>query len=264
MKILLYSDLHQYSKERVDSFFNYAPPSDTYDIIVLAGDITNGDVDLFEYICNKFDKPIYAVLGNHDYYKSKISTIVNRYKKINVNLLTGDNEFKLNFEGKEYTIIGGTGWSSFNLYDEHPKDYYKRIAKECVNDFSLITNKDNILVTPDDYETFHNTEWNHYIKYKNKPNTILITHFPLSKICLDPFYSSPLYKNLNPYFINDKDTSGFSLILSGHTHTCIDGVDEYGCRHVINAYGYQSEFERNLSKVIEGSNNFISNKIIEV
>ena len=148
------------------------------------------------------------------------------------------------------------------MYDERPKEFYKKCASYSVNDFNLIYTDSNTRITPDEFETLHNTEWNFYSQYKHKENVILISHFPMSEICLDPFYAQPMYKDLNPYFINNKNTEGFKLILSGHTHTCINKKDIYGCTHIINAYGYSSEFNRIEQNNIVGSNGFDSHLII--
>lgn len=162
------------------------------------------------------------VTGNCYYHRS-IKEVVQYCLDNKFNLLHGCNEYVLNYNNKAYTLIGGTGWSSYNLYTEKSKEYYKQVSKECVNDFNLIYTDDNKKILPDHYETLHNTEWNFYSKYKHKENVVLITHFPMSSICLDPYYNKPEYKDLNPYFINDKDTTGFNLILSGH---CVDTETE--------------------------------------
>lgn len=219
MRILKLSDLHQYSLFNFNLFFNKLPSKHLYDIVVIAGDSSNGNYELLKYIISKFEKPVYFVLGNHDYYHRSISEVIKFCLDNNLNLLHGSNEFKLNYNDKEYTLIGGTGWSSFNLYDEKPKEFYKKCASYSVNDFNLIYTDSNTRITPNEFETLHNTEWNFYSQYKNKENVILITHFPMSEVCLDPFYSQPDYKDLNPYFINNKNTEGFKLILSGH---CVD------------------------------------------
>ena len=52
--------------------------------------------------------------------------------------------------------------------------------------------------------------------------------------------------------------------LTGNTHTCIDAVDKYGCRHVVNAFGYGSEFDRTYNESLVGTNGFDSFKIIDV
>lgn len=264
MKILKLSDIHQYSYYLFTRLFSCLPKKELYDIVVIAGDMTNGDLNLMKQIIDTFEKPVYFVLGNHDYLKHSIDHVVNFCLENNLNLLYGSNEYKINFNNKVYTLIGGTGWSSFSLYNTLSKYSYKKIASNSVIDFNHIYSKDNILITPNDYEKMHNKEWSYFSEYKDKENVILITHFPMSKVCLDPQYEHPQYRNLNPYFINNKNTTGFKLILSGHTHTCIDTFDQYGCRHIVNAYGYESEFNRLQQKGISGSNGFNSYKIIDV
>ena len=264
MKALILSDLHQYSIFMFERFFNKLPNKELYDIVIIAGDTTNGNNDLLKYIIDKFEKPTYFVLGNHCYYHRSINEVVQYCLENNLNLLYGCNEFKIKHNDKEYTLIGGTGWSSYTLYEEKTKEYYKEHSQYLVNDFKLIYTDDNKTILPDHYETLHNSEWNFYSQYKNKDNVILITHFPMSKICLNPFYEKDIYKDLNPYFINNKNTSGFKLIISGHVHNCVEAKDEYGCTHIVNAYGYGSEFQRISQDNIVASNGFNSHYIINM
>ena len=262
MKILNYSDTHFNTIAQVDNFFKYVPDSSLYDIVTLAGDITNGNFNTLKYFISRFEKPCYIVFGNHDYYNSSIEAVYAFAEEQGINYLKSGKSYKITVDDEEYTLIGGTGWTGFNLYKDNTKKFYKSVAANSINDFRLINYK-NKLVTPSQYQAMHKEEWQWFLNFKNIKNTILLTHFPMSKVCLDPAFEVPSYRNCNPYFINEKDTTGFNLAISGHTHTCVDAIDDYGCRHYINAFGYPYEFGRSVSDSLKGSNGFDSHKIIE-
>lgn len=254
MKILLYSDLHLHEQK-----FPFMPPEpDLYDVVVINGDTCNGSKDILKWVSEQFTKPVIFTLGNHDYYNQEILDM-QEWGSSNLILLTDNTSWTY----KDYVFVGGTGWTGFNLYSDDPWDIDKSKleAQANISDF-LYTRYSNKLVTPSDYVTLHNKEWNNIQRYKNKDNVIVVTHFPMHKGCLDPYYDKPQFSKLNSYFINNKDTTGFKLMLSGHTHTCYDFVDENGCRHVNNSYGYKNEFFTDSLHTRE--NGFNSHKIIEV
>lgn len=255
MRILLYSDLHLYARALPFT----VPDSSLYDVVVINGDSCNGDRRCLTWLNKQFDCPVIFTLGNHDYYNNDIADMQSWAIGSSLIVLTDSTTYTY----KGYTFVGGTGWSAFDLYAKEPWDVDKAKleAHANISDF-ICTSYKGRLVTPSDYVTLHNKEWNHIQSFKGKENVIVVTHFPMHRGCLDPFYDRPETSAINPYFINHKDTSGFKLMLSGHTHKCYDFVDENGCRHVNNAYGYKSEF--NSASLSTRENGFDSFKIIEV
>lgn len=214
------------------------------DLIVHLGDFSNGRseyIDEFVNKCKDINKPYVFVLGNHDFYHRYIEDVYKELDDKGYNYLTTGKEFK--FQDK--TFVGGTLWSNFRaskVQNTKPIqfDKNKEYAKACVNDFNYIYYK-NRLITPEDYITLFNEDYNWINKYRGRDDVVVMTHFPANICCLDPYWGNhPTGQFLNPYFINDLDCTGFPLILSGHTHTAIDKVVD-GTRFIINPFGHFME-----------------------
>ena len=217
----------------------------TADLIVHVGDFGNAGnyfADVYFKYCKQHNKEFIFVLGNHDYWHSHIDETVKYFKDLGANILYGSNEIKW----KGYTFIGGTFWSNFRAnklqYDDPLLfDRYKNDCRALIDFTRIGSNQHNGFVTPEEYVTLNNSEWNHYQQYKNRDDVIVLTHFPPSLACIDPYCSThPQGQVFNPYFINDRNLKGFKLVLAGHTHTAVDTVID-GCRVVINPYGHANE-----------------------
>lgn len=229
------------------------------DIVVHAGDFGNGPSMALEAAkwCEFNGIEYVFVLGNHDYYGCYIDPVLNTIKDKGYNFLTGDNEITI----LGYTFVGGTLFSNFRanrlLYDDPIQlDANRDYAQQGVYDFIAIGSQvGEGYIQTEEYITRHNKEWNHIQRYKNRDDVIVVTHFPPHLCCLDPYWSThPTGQQLNPFFINDRDVSGFKYIFSGHTHSAIDTIVD-GCRVVINPYGYPQEI---------GVNGFRNKLIIEL
>ena len=253
MKLQLLSDTHGFDYDIAEEA----------DVIVHAGDFSNslrGMVD-FADACKELNKDFVFVLGNHDYFESNIEDTLN-FLKDNYpnNALLHNNSVKI----KNKTFVGGTLFTNFRAnkiqYDDPTTfDLYKRTAEAWVYDFQKVyvnnKKKMDVLVKAEDYVTLFNKYYNNILKYKNKKDVVVVTHFPPHLACLDPYWGNhPTASSLNPYFINDLDVKGFDVWLSGHTHTAVDTVVD-DCRLVINPLGYPQEHDKN---------GYRSNLIIEV
>lgn len=241
LKVQILSDTHNEAPECVLDH--------TADLIIHAGDFGNhGLYHVQKYIkyCKDHKLDFLFVLGNHDYYGSYIDSVVDLLRKDNAMFLYGSNEIKW----KGYTFIGGTMWSNFRankvqyndplLFDKYKNDCRAMIDFHSIGPHTRLVNK---FVTPEDYVTFNNAEWNFLQKYKNKEDVIVVTHFPISLACLDPYWSThPTGKIYNPYFINDRDLTGFSLAISGH---CVDMETE-----ILTTNGWKFRNELTVSDTI--------------
>lgn len=237
MKIQILSDTHT---------FDYELNSEA-DVIVHAGDFSNNLKG-----CLKFDKDVKAlgkipifVLGNHDYYGSSIKATKRFFEQ--------NPQYNCLYPGKTievggYTFVGGTLFTNFRKDKVSKKTFKlnKNYAVNYVRDFESIFK--NVLMQPlepEDMVEEFNTTLEHIQTFKGKEKTVVVTHFPPSLKCLDPYWGvHPTASVLNPYFINDLDVSGFKLWISGHTHTAVDDSDS-GCRLLINPYGYPNEHGTN-------------------
>lgn len=241
MKIQLISDTHGYDYDL----------SEEADVIVHAGDFSNGPIGVFEFAikCDKISKPGIVALGNHDFYRKEYFSLIQRLESHNLNILTKDNSIVID----GYTFVGGTLFTNFranHFGDSLELDNAKQLAEQSVYDFYQVMYKDK-LVCANDYHTLFNQYYNNIQKYKNKDKVVVVTHFPPSEKCTDPKYAN---STLNPYFINDFDLTGYKLWLCGHTHHAFD-IEVDNCRVVCNPLGYRSE---------QGFNGFKSNLIIDL
>lgn len=262
LKILQYSDLHLARDVDIEIFLSCLPNESVYDIVILSGDITNGDISLIKKLIDRIPKPVYFVCGNHDYYNRNIMEVHEFLLNSGLNLLKDGVSYTHTHEGVDYTIVGATLWTSFLLDGRKPRHAARKAAFNAIEDFHCITYGRSKL-SLDLMEYLHLKDWKWLAKFKNKPNTVVVTHFPCSKITQHERWDGNI---LNPYFRSNKDTTGFNLILSGHTHDCFDGIDDFNCRHHINAFGYKREFYRTISTLdgsMTGENGYNSYKIIE-
>lgn len=245
IKIQLVSDTHTYNVEI----------SEDADLVVHAGDIGNGNIGhILNFVdaCKNKEKPYVLVLGNHDFYgRQKISNVYAELDKYSVNYLTTGKEFVY----KGFTFVGGVFFTDFTLNAEEAWDVdsNKLDAQKNISDFFEILNEKNQFITPSEYVTLHTLDWNWIQKYRNKPNTIVLTHFPPNPIALSPYWKQ-YGGSLNSYFINTKNLKGFKYWFCGHVHDAFDKTVD-GCRVINNAYGYKSE---------QHLNGYINKLLIEI
>lgn len=228
MKIQLLSDTHS----NLDKF----KPHKEADLIIHAGDFTSGVGDSIKYIsefaelCKEHEKPYVLVKGNHDYYGFVYrDEVLKTLDDLEINYLVVGKEFKF----KGWTFIGDTLFSDFNL-PNYNNDFLLDNAYYYLNDFKFIKYDYSSNITPQDYVKLFNEQWSWIESYRNKENVFVITHF-LPSIKLE----HPDYKNsyLNPYYMSNKDLTGFKHWAAGHSHQTIRNVID-GCNVYMNAYGY--------------------------
>ena len=114
MKLLWCTDTHLdcASTESRDQWLQKIKTADA-DGVVLTGDISNGNriIQDLEWLSNEFSKPIYFVLGNHDYYHSDFDTINHRVRSLvdkQPNLTWLDIADPININNT--ILIGHSGW----------------------------------------------------------------------------------------------------------------------------------------------------------
>ena len=226
MKIQFLSDTHS----NLDKF----KPHKEADLIVHAGDFTSrldgiNQIIKFTDICKEHEKPYVLVLGNHDYYSNTIEDTFKQLDNYDINYLKTGKEFKF----QDWTFIGDTLFTDFNL-PNYNNDFLLDNAYYYLSDFKFIKYNYSSNITPQDYVKLFNEQWSWIESYKNKENVFVITHF-LPSIKLE----HPDYKNsyLNPYYMSNKDLTGFQHWAAGHSHqTLRTNID--GCNIYMNAYGY--------------------------
>ena len=231
MKIQLISDTHGYCPD-----FNISSEAD---LIIHAGDISDGydlyeKTEEFDRLCKQANKDYLFVLGNHDWYHIDINNSPNVYDE--TKLLSRHKPITIN----GITFAGCTLWSG--LYGVENPNYFAPFVRY-LNDFNYIkdaTSKDTFFSLERMVEE-HKKDLEYIEQYRNKDNVVLITHFPLSQDFLDAKYVG---NPLNPYFLNDIDTSGYDIIIAGHTHHTMRKTLDNGSQLFLNAYGYSNSFQK--------------------
>lgn len=250
MLISIHSDLH--FNDRTTFADDIFVKSEYADVIILAGDITEG-IELLSYYIEKVKennplKPIIFIPGNHEYEgedfyeaQSKMRSVCEKF--VGVYLL--DNDF-VEISGVEF--IGSTLWTDFRSIYAQSQHYewawaLKEIT-EFVCDFRMIKNNGQF-ITPDFMvERFKRSH--QFIAKRLKESTaskkVVITHFaPHPDLCNVKFIGD----TLTPYF-NADARDLFKLKpdawIWGHTHcNHHNGASINGVRCLTNQRGFSSE-----------------------
>jgi predicted phosphohydrolase len=244
-QLLWATDLHlnflkqikSYNKQSVVEFAKYIsiehPNANAW---ILTGDISDGlnIIDQLNYLSIGFQKPIYFVLGNHDFFHSSFNKINNEIRQLcksNSNLINLNN--KIIDYNKDIVIIGTDGW-----YDARIGNTNSRVD---LNDFYIIEelfpgkNYRDLLISIirnkcDDY--------NNQLKLTlakayntNKSTIIIATH-------VAPYVESAIYngqpsdREWAPWFVNvnlglfledeaDNHPNINFVVLCGHSHSAM-------------------------------------------
>lgn len=237
MKLILASDIHSEFKQQPQ-----VPPLPDCDLLVLAGDIANGDIGLWwagQITCEK-QTPVVYTPGNHEYYgwsQERLTEVYREFEHPNVYLL---NPGILEFE--DFVIIGATLRSALTLpgYKDYPPDAFGR----AIGDFQVVAGW-----TPEMHIAQYKYEAafiGKALQEHRKKRCIVVTHFVPTMQCIHPRYKDD---PLNPYFINDLDSMidlwKPELWLFGHTHMSFDQIHSNGkTRLICNPRGYPGEHSK--------------------
>lgn len=232
-KLLWSTDLHfdAADKEKYKLYCDLVAVHDP-DLILIGGDISNGESS-FNYLSNLalvLKKPIYFILGNHDYYYASIKEIRAKADQICIKVkglhyLTDGGIVHLT---KKTCLIGHDGWSDARAGDYNNSDVV-------LNDYFLIRDL-NRLTHEERYEKL-----NHlgdaaalYLKtklteaFKKYDSAIILTHVPpFEESCL--YEGRPADNNWLPHFVSKITGEALEdvmkihpknrlLVLCGHSH----------------------------------------------
>jgi predicted phosphohydrolase len=235
MRVRILSDLHfEFHADHGVSFVN-SIEKNNQDVVLIAGDISNSIImeKSIQLVCSYWDPvPVIYVAGNHDYYLSCISTVLNKFRQLereihNFKFLENDI---ISINGRR--ILGTTLWfdhsGQHELYDNFMTDFsdigdiYSSIQKLGV--FSI-----------------------DFLRQEIKPGDIVLTHHMPHRVCIIPkFIGSPL----NKYFVHygaERIIENASVTwIHGHTHAFIDQKFDFlgdgdESRIICNAFGYVGE-----------------------
>jgi len=245
MKLAIFSDLHLEAAINDKFMVGMIQEMDhsSYDIAILAGDISNSAVKVSNFI-KEFpkNKHIIYVLGNHENYSFiPMKENFERYQEL-------DSEFVhvLNpgtFEIENIKFIGATLWSSGLLLGYPDK---RHLISKYINDFRFFWDND-VFFSVEKMQELNDKEAKFIEEELNNNNKkkVVITHFLPSQQCVAPQYVGD---ELTPYFCNDLDylVNNVDMWISGHTHTRMNIIHN-GSNHTpvyINPLGYWMEWRK--------------------
>lgn len=222
-RINILSDLHL-------EFSNFKLTEEDYDILVLAGDISQdlNSLRLFFDRNLKENIPVIYVMGNHEFEGKRFSDAINNYKELekeypNIHVLYNE---AIDVEGVRF--IGSTLWSNFESRGIDFKNQIKNWAKNNVVDFSYIFKKNTEGYDlkyrpwePNDMEKEFNKAYDFLTFELRKRETeipkFVVTHFAPHLKSIHPQYEKDIG---SAYWCNNlEELMGFSEYwVHGHTH----------------------------------------------
>ncbi|MDR7152016.1 putative phosphodiesterase [Hydrogenophaga palleronii] len=247
MKLLILSDLHL-DFAKFSPVHNNRRIDDGVDLVVLAGDIAEGDSGIRWARETFVTKEIAYVAGNHEYYEWHLENHLERMrstaKRMGVHFLERDT---LELGGCRF--LGTTLWTDFEFFGAHKREEAIAEAELYMNDYSEI-------LTSVDLETggrlsmarkaravdttrLHqeSVAWlDSQLSAGDPSKTVVITHHAPHKNSVHPRYADDL---LTAAYASDLShlVGRNPLWIHGHMHDSSDyQVD--GTRVVCNARGY--------------------------
>ena len=245
VKILILSDIHL-SHQHFSAVHEGQRIDANADVIVLAGDLTEGSGG-FRWARKEFpDKAILAVAGNHEFYGAHFFHHLDVLREV-------ANKYDVDFLEVDGIDIGGIRflgtslWTDFELFGADRKLAAMANAKATMNDFLEIKisrtpelhHIKGIRLTPELTALRHkaSVEWLEGKLKKGDPaKTVIITHF------------APHPKSIPSHFKNDLLSAAYAsdltrlmgkaaLWIHGHIHSSANYVVS-GTRIVANPRGY--------------------------
>ena len=250
MKILILSDLH-------NEFTVFKPVKNKVDVIVLAGDIDNGDKGILWAREVWPESMIVYVVGNHEYYghdyAKTLSSLRQSASAQNIYLLEDDEVI---IDGVRF--LGSTLWTDFEFFGADRKAIVMDEGRRRLNDFRLIRYGQLGTFTPAHSIELHKKSLSWLAAKLDEPfvgQTVVVTHhMPSAKSVHERFTDMPLVA----CFVSRLDYlfGKMNLWIHGHTHDNFDYLMN-GTRVVCNPRGYVT---------LSGAENpdFNPSKIVEV
>ena len=250
MKIRVMSDLHlEYAKLEISS-----PPN--IDVVVLAGDISQGDRGLVWARGVWPDQPIIYVAGNHEFYS------YDRHEALELMKLTATS-LGIHFLENDEVVIGGvrflgcTLWTDFCVQGAEDQFMSMEYARDNIGDYFYIKQKQKYF-TPEDSLSLHIKSRSllcaRLSDYQMEQKTVVVTHHaPSIQSVARRFSRDPL----TPCFASSLDSlvRGSDLWIHGHMHDSFDYVVG-DTRVICNPRGYNFMGPENPF--------FILNKFVEI
>lgn len=235
---------------RIDSFIDNLCELRNSDIIVIAGDIANDNVQTKSTLrsLRRYYKHVIFVPGNHDHWiiRKSFNTSEDRIRElVKSNTDTGVHILYGNTIEIDGIVFGGsTGWNDFRYGIEVLGEDEKFVKK--LWQHSWVDSKYCVGV---DCESM-NSEQNKILTNIAKKSDVIITHFcPYSGSAYiperwrDDVYTSFFYFNNEMIIENNERVKTW---IFGHTHDVVD-YEYKGIRYVCNPHGYRTELLENVN-----------------
>lgn len=236
MKLLVLSDLH----------LEFAPlsiPDTDADVVILAGDI-NLKARGLEWAIKTFpDKPVIAVMGNHEYYGEKYPSLVKKGKLLvegtNIHLLENDH---IEIEGVSF--FGCTLWTDLKLFgDARLAGYF---CQQEMSDFKKIRVEPGYSkLNPASMTAIHNRslDWlNDELSASTTKQNVVVTHHAPSARSIAPKLSEELTSASYASHLDAMiESHNIKVWIHGHVHNSCD-YNVGNTRIVCNPRGYSPDW----------------------
>ena len=245
MRLLVLSDLHV-------EWAAFVPPAapDTFDLVVLAGDIGQATLAL-HWARRSFPRhPIVQVAGNHEFFDTvrepALDAMRATARRLGIHLLEEDT---VRLGGVEF--VGCTAWTDYRLHERPGRPVRMSAADAMAGARRVMLDYHKIDVgdpsaaagtrrfTPEDSVVLHERSRDWLRAALERPavdRRVVVTHHLPSWRSVSPDYvAAPS----NPAFASDLDAllPAADLWIHGHTHSSHDYLAG-GCRVVCNPRGY--------------------------
>jgi predicted phosphodiesterase len=247
MKLLILSDLHL-DFAKFSPVHNDARIDDGVDLVILAGDITEGDQGIRWARETFATKEIAYVAGNHEYYEWHLEFHLVRMRatanQMGVHFLERDT-----LELGGFRFLGTTLWTDFEFFGTHKREDAMAEAEIYMNDYKeVLTSVDleaggtlEIARKARALDTIRlhkeSVAWLvAQLAVDDPSKTVVITHHAPHKNSVHPRYTEDL---LTTAYVSDLShlLGRNPLWIHGHMHEASDYVVD-GTRVVCNSRGY--------------------------
>jgi predicted phosphodiesterase len=226
-------------------------PARTADLVVLAGDVENGDAGI-DWAARVFaGQPVVTVAGNHEFYGERIPGLLPRLRTAaarsgNVTFLE-KAETRLRIGTRTLRLLGCTLWTDFRLYGESGAALAMALAADRILDHARIALDDGSRFLPADAQRLHAASLSWLEEALETPDepfdgpTVVVTHHAPSPQSVAPHFTGD---PLSPSFASDLtgliERTRPALWIHGHTHHPVDY--RVGATRVLsNQWGYPKE-----------------------
>ncbi|QYJ95698.1 metallophosphoesterase [Shewanella spartinae] len=235
MKIRLYSDLHI-------EFQDFEATTSEVDVVVLAGDIDIGTKGVDWITRQNFKCPVIYVLGNHEYYKHRYPSLIDKIKTraVQPNIHVLENE-SVEIDGVRFH--GATLWTDFQIFGDARISGYQ--CQQRMTDYKKIRKEPSYSkLRSIDVAEIHNRSlmWlSDSLKNSTSNVNVVVTHHAPHMLSVPEYYKADIlcaaYASDLMAFIQEHKPDYW---LHGHLHNSANYHIE-SCNVLCNPKGYKGE-----------------------